>query len=310
MATTSRASEVRARVAAQLPHPGRATGAWLLSWVAAALALGAALTGLVVGGAYPGARSTAEMFRGYDLVTAAVVVPTLAVATLRARRGSLVAQLVVAGLLADLVYTYPVLLFGTRLNDVFLLHLAVFATALAGLVLVLADADVPAVTARFRDRTRRGVVVAVLGLLAISLGLLWTWAVIDHAVSGQVLQGSRLVETDAVVRLGIALDLALLVPLYAAAAVLVWRRRGLGYLLAAVALVSGIAEQLNYLVAMPFQAAADIPGAVWTDPLEPVVLALYLLGAVALWLGGRRGPRREPHRGPPGAERSVGRLPR
>jgi hypothetical protein len=91
-----------------------------------------------------------------------------------------------------------------------------------------------------------------------------------------------------VVRLGIALDLALLVPVYAAAAVLVWRRRGWGYLLAAVALVSGVAEQVNYLVAMPFQAGADVPGAIWTDPLEPVVLALYLLGAFALWSGGRR----------------------
>ena len=53
-----------------------------------------------------------------------------------------------------------------------------------------------------------------------------------------------------VVHLGIALDLALLVPAYAAGCVLLWRRAAWGYVIAAVVLVSGVAHQVGYLVAL------------------------------------------------------------
>lgn len=33
---------------------------------------------------------------------------------------------------------------------------------------------------------------------------------------------------------------------------------------------------------MPFQVAADIPGAVAFDPAEPMIVGLYLLGVVLL----------------------------
>lgn len=80
----------------------------------------------------------------------------------------------------------------------------------------------------------------------------------------------------------------MLVPLYVTAAVLLWRRAPWGYLLAALALVSGTLQQISYLVAMPFQAAADIPGAVAFDPLEPVIALLYVLaGGSLLWCAGR-----------------------
>ena len=88
--------------------------------------------------------------------------------------------------------------------------------------------------------------------------------------------------------LGMALDLSLLVPLYAVAAVLLWRRAAWGYLLATVVLVSGLLHQLSYMVAMPFQAAADVPGAVSFDPGEPVIVLLYRVAATLLFRGAGR----------------------
>src|SRR5688572_8754499 len=64
-----------------------------VAWLVAALALAASLAGLLLEGVYTGAASTAEMFRGYDLVTAVLVVPSLVVAERAARRGSVWAQL-------------------------------------------------------------------------------------------------------------------------------------------------------------------------------------------------------------------------
>ncbi len=261
----------------------------VLVWAVAALALAAAVPGLVVDGLYAGARSTTEILRGYDLVTAVIVVPALCLATLQACRGSLLGRLVTAGLLADLVYGYAFYVFGTGFNVLFLLHITLFSASLTALVLTIAGLDVGAVADWFRGVRHVWPVAVALGLLAVSLGGMWISAGVGNAVAGTVPAGSAMVETDQIVHLSMVLDLAVQVPLYATAAVLVWRRIGWGYVLAFVALISGIPEQLSYLVAMPLQVSAGIPEAVSLEPLEPVILAMYVLGLVVL-LAGR--PRR------------------
>ena len=261
-----------------------------LTWLVAALALAASLVGLVADGIYAGAASTAEMLRGFDVVTAIVVVPSLVVAGHLARRGSVAARLVTAGLLAYLVYTYAYYLFGTGFNDLFLLHAAVFASALFALLLAITTIDVTSTTVRFRPDTRARSIAGILGVLAVGLGAMWVYVAVSNAVTGRVPAGSQLVETDTVVHLGMALDLALLVPLYAAAAALLWRHAAWGCVLAAVALIAGVLHQLSYIVAMPFQVAAGVPGAVSYDPIEPVIVLLYLVATALLLHGARRAP--------------------
>src|SRR5687768_4744432 len=82
-----------------------------LTWILTALAAGASLAGLLVAGVYTGAESTAAMLRGYDLVTALVVVPALATALHLTWRGSPMAHLIVASLVGYVVYTYAYHLF-------------------------------------------------------------------------------------------------------------------------------------------------------------------------------------------------------
>jgi hypothetical protein len=259
-----------------------------LTWLVAALALTVSLVGLVVDGIYAGAVSTAEMLRGYDVVTAMVVVPSLVVAGHLARRGSVAARLVTASLLAYLVYTYAYYLFGTGFNDLFLLHVVVFASALFALLLAIATIDVTSTSEGFRPDTRARSIAGILGVLAVGLGGMWVYFAVNNAVTGKVPAGSQLVETDTVVHLGMALDLALLVPLYAAAAALLWRHAAWGYVLAAVALIAGVLHQLSYIVAMPFQVAAGVSGAVSYDPVEPVIVLLYLVATALLLHGARR----------------------
>ena len=198
------------------------------------------------------------------------------------------AHLVVASLTAYVVYTYAYYLLGTGFNDLFLLHVAVVTTGLVVLGLSLATLDLSALATRFDPRTKVRTIAGILGLLAAALGGMWAYLAIDNAVTGKVPSGSKLVETDTIVHLGMALDLTLLVPLYAAAALLVWRRRTWGYVLAGLALVAGVLHQLSYVVAMPFQAAAGVPGAVAYDPGEPIVVALYVAGLVLMLRDARR----------------------
>jgi len=73
-----------------------------------------------------------------------------------------------------------------------------------------------------------------------------------------------------------------LVPSYAAAAVLLWRRAPWGYVLGTVLLGSGVGSQLDYMTALVFQTAAGVPEATAVDPAEPLIAAAMLAGAGAL----------------------------
>ena len=275
---------------------GHATASGGALFVAAAallgLSLAAAIAGLLVDDLYAGAESTAAMFRGYDLVTVLVVAPALGVATLALHRRSRTPTLAVTSLAAYLLYTYAYFLFGTGFNDLFLVHVAVFVAAGATLVLGLRAVTETGAAPLLLARPRARVAAILLGILTVALAAMWIWVGIDNAVTGAVPAGSALVETETVVRLGIALDLALLVPFYATAVVLLWRGGAWGFLLGVVAVTSGLLHQVSYLVAMPMQVAADVPGAARSDPAEPVVVVVYLLALALLARARKAAPRR------------------
>lgn len=273
-------------------RPGRS--AYRLSLAVAALAGLASLAGLLLRDVYTGPPSVAAMLRGYDVVTLAGAVPVLVASVVRSDRGSDRAVLVWVGMLAYLAYIYAFYMFGVGFNDLFLLHIAVFGGAVLALVVTVSGLDAAGIADRFDPRTPTQVVAVVLALLAAGLGGLWVSAAVLNAVTGEVPVGSALVESDSVVHLAIALDLALLVPAYALAAGLLWRTRPAGYVLAAMLLVSGTLHQASYMVALPLQVRAGVPDAVGMDPAEPVIALLFLL-ATALLLRGAGGARRTSH---------------
>lgn len=274
------------------PAYGAGSGLFLAASALLGLSLAAASAGLLVDGVYTGVGSTAAMLRGYDLVTVLVVSPALAVATLTLHRASRVPTLTVTILAAYLVYLYAYYLFGTGFNDLFLAHIATFVAA--GTTLALGLRAIPATGAPplLVARPRARLVATLLGLLTVALAGMWIWVSVRNAMTGEVPVGSALVETETVVRLGIVLDLAVLVPFYATAVVLLWRGTAWGFVLAAVALWSGLLHQVAYLVAMPMQVAADVPGAVRTDPAEPVIVLVYVIGLVLLARARTPAPRR------------------
>jgi hypothetical protein len=236
---------------------------------------GACVAGLLVHEVYGDPESTASMLRGYDAVSLVVAVPVLGWALRAVRSGSRRGELVWVAMLAYAVYSYALYVFGTGFTDLFLLHVLVLSSAVFALPLAVASVG-PAAAPRSRG------VAVVLGVLGASLGAMWVAAALRYAVSGTVPKGSALVETDQLVHLGIALDLVLLVPAYLLAAVLLWRRSGWGTVAAATVLVSGTVHQVGYLVALPFQVAADVPGAQSFDAAEPVIALAFLACSTAV----------------------------
>ena len=252
-----------------------------LAVVIAIGAMVAALLGLLLDGAYGPDEATEQMLRGFDSVTLGVIGPALLLAVRSERRGAALGTLVIASLLAYLGYTYLYHLLGAGFTDLLLLHVPLFTATLVALALTLRAVPVSDLGDRAEGVGAR-VAAGVLALLAVSLGGMWIYACIAYAVDGTLPAGSTLVESATVVHLGIVLDLTLLVPLYGAAAVLLWRRRAWGVVLGALALVAGTLHQVSYVVALLFQYAADIPGSVLMDPLEPVILLLYCIATALL----------------------------
>jgi hypothetical protein len=264
--------------------PVRQTPARRLAAVLVAVAAGAALAAGALGlvaDPYGEPAATAAMLRGYDAVTVLVAL-SLAALIRPARRRSQPAVLAQAALLTYLIYTYAYYLFGTTFNDLFLLHVAVFSVSLAALLATVTSCDLDRVAELLPSPVRVRVAACLLALLAAALGGMWVFVGVDNALTGDLPTGSRLVETVTVVHVGIALDLALLVPWYATAAVLLWQRRSVGYAAAVVAFGSGLLHQASYLVALPVQVAADVRGATGFDPGEPVVVLLYAAGLALL----------------------------
>jgi hypothetical protein len=273
---------------------GARRAAWLLSAIVAVLMSIASLLGLLLPDVYQAPASLTAMYRGYDLVTLVLVVPLLSNLLIGVRGRSPFAELVWVGLLAATIYTYAFYVFGAAFNDLLLVHVGVFAGAGVALVLALTSLDVSAIADRFAARTPVRLVGVLLAVLAMGLAGMWIAGSVRFAVTGEVPPGSALVESDALVHLSIVLDLSLLVPIYVASCVLLWRRAPWGYVLAAIALVSGIVQQVGYFVALPFQTGAHVPGAVAFDPYEPVISLPYVVGALLLLgsLATRRSTRR------------------
>ena len=246
------------------------------------LAVGSA-AGLSVDGLYRDPASVAAMFRGYDLVALTVIAPSLAVTLLPTLRRSARALLVRTGLLAYSVYHSAVYVFGSEFNDIFLIHVAVFSLSVITLTLTLAGMDVPGIARRFADRTPVRAIGGTLLSLAGTLAVFWSVPSLTFAFTGQLPEeGSQLIVPIWITHLGWVLDLSLLVPAYAVAGALLWRRAAWGYVLAIVVLVAGALQQVDYITALLFQATADIPGASGFDPTEPFIAAIYLVGAVVM----------------------------
>ncbi|WP_345384912.1 hypothetical protein [Pseudonocardia yuanmonensis] len=242
----------------------------------------ASAAGLWWRGLYQDPEPVVAMLRGYDLVSLIIAVPALVAALLRTRGGSARADLVVGGLLGYAFYHYANFVLGTTFNALFLLHLAVFVLSGAALVQWLRGLDVAHLATRFRAATPARWIAGVLALLATTLGGMWIYYSVRFAISGATPGESRLVLPVQAVHLGYVMDLALLVPAYATAAALLWRRKPWGYVAAAVLLVSAGMSQLDYMSALLFQAAARLPGATAFDPAEPIIAGIIIGAAVAL----------------------------
>lgn len=172
---------------------------------------------------------------GWDAVTLFLVAPMLLLTAWRVSRGSLRARLIALGLLGYVFYQYFMYALYWALGPLLPVFIVLFTAAGAAIVWTVTTIDMAGLPGEFTGRFPRkamAVFSAAVGLLLVGM---WSQR-IATALSGDVqgiLYGASTLSVQ-------VLDLGVVVPLAFATAVLIWKRRPIGYLLAPALAVKGV----------------------------------------------------------------------
>jgi hypothetical protein len=235
----------------------------------------AAGAGLFVHGMYRNNGFATAAFRGSDLVSLAVAVPTLLVSVVLARRGSRRAQMVWLGALGYVAYTY-LYTFAIAFNRLFLVYLALLSLSVFTIVRGLVALDARDIAGRFEKRTPVRGVAVFLWIIGGMLGLIELAQILPTIITGDV--------PDIVTRTGhltgvvYIADLGLVVPLMLLAGWWLRDRRPWGFVAAPILLVKGVTEGLALLSSNIFVGAAHLK----TD--GPLIGLWGLIAAGSLWM--------------------------
>jgi hypothetical protein len=206
-----------------------------------------------------------------------VAVPLLVLGFERAARGSIRGLLLLVGMFAYAFYNYSYYLLGAALNVFFPLYLCAVLTSAAALIHLFSRINAHVVAAHFRPATPVHLAGAYFIAVGLVLAAVWLSLWARHVFLGEPTP----IEPETF-KLVAALDTVLMVPPLVIGGVLLFRRRGWGYVIACMA---GVQASL-YLIVLTAGAflfvrlgPADWPGelVVWGP------LAASAAGAT-LWL--------------------------
>ncbi|MGF1470399.1 MAG: hypothetical protein ACFB50_01500 [Rubrobacteraceae bacterium] len=213
------------------------TWLWLTAPIAILVAT-AALVELFVEGIFRGDElNFVAQAIGQDYVTLVVALPVLVVSAILAGRGSGRARIVWLGSLAYVLYTYVIYAFHVRFNPLFLVYVAVLGLSLYALIGGLATTNFESIKARFSRGTPVKAASIFLVVLAALFYFTWLGETVPALLTGEVPQSA--IDSGTPTNGVHVLDMAWILPAILIAAVLLWRRRALGYVLAGAVLTFG-----------------------------------------------------------------------
>ncbi len=250
------------------------------SWLTLAivvLVLIASIAGLALTSTY--ARETtpyAIQAMGQDIANL-VSVAVLLIAVYFASKGSVKAFLVWMGAVLTLLYAYVIYAFAAHFNSLFLVYVAIlglsFYTFLSGVLGLQPDRLQP----HFVAVTKAKVVSIYLLLVAVLFALLWLSQDIPAIVAGKAPQS--VTESGLLTNPVHVLDLGLYLPAMIITAMLLWRRKFLGYFFAIPLLIFNILTGIGIL-------AIDVVTGMRGMPTSPGVdLFIAAIIVVSLVLG-------------------------
>lgn len=221
-------------------HNGKAIQTTIWLWLTVPVAILVAIAagvGFFYEDLYRDAPYFAAQAVGQDLITLIVALPVLVISALLAGRGSGRAHLVWLGVLVYLVYSYIIYAIAVQFNPLFLVYVALLGCSLYALIGGLATTDFAQIKARFSRGAPVRAVSIFLAVLAVLFYFMWLSETVPTLFTGEVPQS--VVDNGTPTNAVHVLDMAWILPAMLLAAVLLWRKRALGYGIAGALLTFG-----------------------------------------------------------------------
>lgn len=176
--------------------------------------------------------SSAAQMQANDLVMLGLGLPLLGISFWLALRGSLRGHLLMTGTLGFILYTYITMCFGAAYNSFFLVYVALFSTSLFAFILSMMSFDLSKLQKHFSEKITHKAIAGLLFFTAAFLTLAWLGRIAPTLLSDQI---PALENTTSMFIQ--AMDLGVIVPFSALAAILLLRRTAWGYLLTSIGLM-------------------------------------------------------------------------
>ncbi len=171
---------------------------------------------------------------GQDYVTLFLGIPLLTAALIAARRGSLRGRFFLAGVLGYFLVTYLFYLVMGMYNPLYLVYVFLLGTSFFAFSLTMLEVYIENLPARFSPKTPVKLCGGFLIFNTIAIALLWLSIILPPLLGGSIYPLEVQHYTTLIVQ---GLDLGLLLPLCFVSAILLIKKRPMGYLLAPVYLV-------------------------------------------------------------------------
>ena len=178
--------------------------------------------------------SMAAQGAGQDLVDLFLVVPLLLVTFFLTARGNRKAALVYAGTLAYIMYSFVIYCFGVYFNQLFLLYCLTLSVSLYAFILVFSDLKGQKVESWFGQAPVK-LISLYLALVALIFYFLWLKSVVPAILQNEI--PKEVSDYNLLVNPVHVVDLVFALPAVLIGSVLIWRRKGVGFIIASLSLV-------------------------------------------------------------------------
>lgn len=182
---------------------------------------------------------------GQDLLSL-LAVPVMVFSLYAAKRDSVRGLILLSGILLYVAYAYALYAFEAVYNGFFLVYIALVGLPIYAVVGIVTHIQREA----YRDRIKPQFPVKAVSLyliaVAVLVGIIWTNFLLRAMVTQVLSEGINTVYV---------LDLALLLPAFVVVAILLWRGKTSGYLLAALLLVKAVTLGLSIMFGKVFAYA-------------------------------------------------------
>lgn len=225
------------------------------------------------------AASMAAQGIGQDIVNLFFVLPLLLLTLIFMLKGSKVATFIFGGTLFYLLYSFVIYSFGVHFNNLFLLYCLTLGLSFYAFVLTLYELSHMEVQGWFGDRTPVRSVGIFLIIISAMFYLLWLKDIIPVILIDSVPQ--TVSDYKLLVNPVHVLDIAIVLPGLIITAILLLKKRRLGYILAPISLVFIIILAIALIAMVLVLQARDI-----TDDISVagIFVILAIISSIFLFL--------------------------